>query len=77
MKYIPVCSHNALNSGSTSDRVAPMLLILTNPFMPNVEGNIHETTFQKSGMAAPGHDIPEINNRGTDVNTYIIIHDSR
>lgn len=76
MKYIPVCSHNALNSVSTSGSVAPILLILTNPFIPNVEGNIQDTTFQKSGIAAPGHEIPEMNNSGTDVNTYIIIHDS-
>lgn len=69
MKYIPACIHKALNSGRTSDSVAPILLILTNPFMPKVDGNIHEMTFQKSGMAAPGHEIPEMNSRGTDVKT--------
>ena len=69
MKYMPVCIQSALNSGRTSDSVAPILLILTNPFMPKVDGKIHETTFQKSGIAAPGHDMPEMNSRGTDVNT--------
>lgn len=69
MKYIPVCNHKALNSGSTSDRVAPILFILTNPFIPNVEGKIQETTFQNSGIAAPGHDIPEMNSNGTEVKT--------
>ena len=28
-------------------------------------------------MATPGHEIPEINNKGTDVNTKISIHVSR
>ena len=28
-------------------------------------------------MAAPGHEIPEINNKGTDVNTNINIQVSR
>lgn len=53
MKYIPVCSHNALNSVSTSGSVAPILLILTNPFIPNVEGNIQDTTFQNQVLQLP------------------------
>ena len=45
--------------------------------MPKVEGNIHEMILQNSGMAEPGHEMPEMNNKGTDVNTYIIMQASR
>ena len=62
---------------ATSGSVAPILLIRTKPLMPKVEGNIHETTFQNSGMAEPGHEMPEMNSNGTEVNTYIIMQASR
>ena len=45
--------------------------------MPNVEGNIHDTTFQNGGMAEPGHEIPDMNNKGNEVNTNIIMQSSR
>ena len=61
----------------TSSSVAPILFICTNPLIPNVEGNIHENTFQNAGMEAPGHEIPLINKRGIDVNTNISIQVSR
>ena len=49
----------------------------TNPLMPKVEGNIYDMYSQNLGMAAAGHEIPDINNNGTDVNTNINIHVSR
>ena len=46
-----------------------MLLILTNPLIPNVDGNIQENTFQNVGTAAPGQESPELNRSGTEVKT--------
>ena len=45
--------------------------------MPNVEGANQDTYFQKSGTATPGHEIPEMNNKGKEVNTNINIQVSR
>ena len=50
-KYPMVCIHSALSSCCTSSRVAPISVIRTNPLMPKVEGNSHETPFQKIGNA--------------------------
>ena len=63
------CSQSPQNSMLTSSRVAPILFRRTKPLIPNVDGKIHETPFQKAGMAAPGHEIPDINSNGIDVNT--------
>lgn len=46
-----------------------MELMRTKPLIPNVEGAIHETIFQNSGIDAPGQDMPEINNNGMEVKT--------
>ena len=49
----------------------------TYPFMPNVDGNSHDTYFQKAGILAPGHDMPERKSSGTDRNTKSMIQSSR
>ena len=46
-----------------------MVLMRTNPLIPKVDGKRYENIFQNSGMADPGHEIPEMNSNGTDVNT--------
>lgn len=47
------------------------------PLMPKVDGNIHEIAFQKEGIAEPGQEIPEMNSKGNEVNTNIIMQSSR
>lgn len=74
---MPACIHNARYSGKTSFSVAPIVCMRIYPLMPKVEGNIHDTAFQKSGIAAPGHEMPEMNSKGNDVNTNIIMQSSR
>ena len=46
-----------------------MLLIRTNTLITNVEGKIQKKTFQKDGMLAPGHEMPEMNSSRSEVNT--------
>ena len=50
-----------MSSRWISLRFAPKELIFTNPLIPNVDGIHHETTFQKTGSAFVGHDIPDSN----------------
>ena len=38
---------------------------------------MYEKYFQKAGIAAPGHEMPERNSSGTEVNTNSSIHVSR
>ena len=45
--------------------------------MPKAEGNSHETAFQNIGMLDDGHDTPERNTIGTDMNTKIMMQSSR
>jgi hypothetical protein len=45
--------------------------------MPKVEGKMYEKYFQKAGIAAPGHEMPERNSSGTEVNTNSSMHVSR
>lgn len=55
-----------------------------NPRMPNVEGITLDIHCQKSGMALCGHDTPDMNRNGSDVNTtsrmtfsrYLTAHDT-
>lgn len=54
-----------------------MLLILTKPFIPNVDGNKYPKYSQNLGIAAPGQEIPEIKRSGIEVNTKISIQVSR
>ena len=51
-------------------------MMRTNPLIPKVDGKRYEMAFQKGGTLAPGHDIPDKNNRGTDVKTNISMTDS-
>ncbi len=46
-----------------------MELMLTNPCIPGVEGNIYPTAFQNGGTEYIGQEMPEINTRITEVNT--------
>jgi len=71
MKYTSTKIHNPQNSGNTSDNVAPVLFIFTKPSIPYDEGNNLPNHTQYSGIADFGHDIPDININGTDVNTNI------
>ena len=54
-----------------------MLLIFTKPLMPKVEGKNHETAFQNGGTAHEGHEMPEMNNSGTETKTNIMMNTSR
>ena len=79
-----VCAHRAIYSVLTSPSSAPIVFILTNPRMPNVDGNSHDSHCQNSGIALCGQDTPEMNSNGTDVNTttsmmfsrWRIVHDT-
>ena len=66
-----------MSSRWISLRFAPKELIFTNPLIPNVDGIHHETTFQKTGSAFVGHDIPDSNKNGIEVNTIKSIMLSR
>ena len=58
-----------MSSGRISLIFAPKEFIFTKPLIPNVEGIHHEMTFQKPGSAFVGHDIPDSNKNGIEVNT--------
>ena len=68
-KYTSVCIHSTMYSVLTSSRSAPMLLILMNPLMAKVLGNIHDTPCHTPGMALCGQLTPARNSSGTEVNT--------
>ena len=74
---MPACNHNALNSGRISVRLAPILLILRNPLMPNVDGKTQEKPCQKEGILLSGHETPVIKSNGTEVKTTKSITFSR
>lgn len=61
----------------TSDKEAPIDAILTYPFIPKVDGNRYDKYFQNVGIDTAGHDNPERNNIGTDINTSNSIESSR
>ena len=46
-----------------------MVFTRTKLLMPKVEGKSHEIHSQKRGILLPGHDTPETNSNGTDINT--------
>ena len=77
MKYIPVCIHRTVIWGAALAKSAPMVFMCTYPLMPKVEGNIHDTTFQKTGTEASGHEIPLMKSNGSEVNTNSNMHVSR
>lgn len=52
-----------------SYRDAPILVSFTKPLIPKVDGNRYERYFQKAGIFDEGHEIPEINNNGTETKT--------
>ena len=74
--YTNVCIHKALSSCCTSSRVAPISVILTYPFTPNVDGKSHEKPFQNIGMLLDGHEMPLANSNGIDRNTNMMMNDS-
>jgi hypothetical protein len=45
--------------------------------MPKVEGKSHETPCQTPGMLLCGHEMPDMNNRGTEIKTTNSITFSR
>ena len=71
------CIHSAWYSKDISFSDAPVSFMLTKPFIPNVEGKMHDTAFQNTGTALSGHEIPERKRNGTDVNTNSNIAVSR
>ena len=46
-----------------------MELTFWNPLMPNVDGIRYETAFRNHGIFDAGHDMPEMNRNGSEVNT--------
>ena len=54
-----------------------MLFIFTKPLIPKVEGKAYETIRQKGAIDAPGHEMPEMKSKGTEVKTNKSIQVSR
>lgn len=55
---------------------APMLLMRTYAFMPKVEGNKYEKQRQNAGTFDSGHDTPDKNSMGTEMNTNSMMQSS-